>query len=85
MDPKSLAVAALSALAPSWPAADALLDLLRISGYRPDLCEAVSKLVAQASLAAKDAAGAARFDAARAALAALRDREAADRSNELSD
>lgn len=84
MDPKTLAVSALKALAPSWPAAGAMLSLLESAGFRPDLCEAVCKLVAQAALAAQADADQARFRAAHDALAALRQREATDRQHEIS-
>ena len=83
MDPKTTAVSALTALAPHWPAAGAMLDLLRSADFRPDLCEAVAKLVAQAAVTVRDQKALDGFLAAKSSLAALRESEEAERVAEL--
>ena len=83
MDAKSLTVSALTALAPVWPAATALLTLLESAQYRKDACEVVLKLIAQAALAAQNRTQTAQFIRAQQAVTNLRDTEAAQRASDL--
>lgn len=72
MDAQKTVISALTELSRYWSAAQTMLDLLEGTNFRPDLCQAVNQLLAEACGHAKISSAVCAFKSAETALAKIR-------------